>query len=109
MTSTTIPLLVRDQELVARLARRLDAALESRRPITPLSESDGLISAQAAYAIQRTWTELRMERGEEGIGFKIGLTSQAMREQLGVNEPDYGRPVGLPSLCRFERPRADSF
>lgn len=72
------------------LVRRLENAWEGREPIPPLSETDGLASPEWAYAIQRRWTDLRRERGERVIGQKIGLTSLAMQEQMGVNEPDYG-------------------
>lgn len=81
---------VHDGQLADHLARRLDAAWESREAIAPLSESHGLDSTENAYAIQTRWSELRVERGEQLIGCKIGLTSRAMREQFGVNEPDYG-------------------
>jgi 2-keto-4-pentenoate hydratase len=33
---------------------------------------------------------LRVSRGERIIGRKIGLTSKAVQEQMGVSEPDYG-------------------
>src|SRR5919199_17387 len=72
------------------LARRLDEAWENRKPIAPLSESDGLEDVEQAYEIQSKWSELRRSRGERIIGRKIGLTSFAMQEQLGVDEPDYG-------------------
>jgi 2-keto-4-pentenoate hydratase len=73
------------------LARRLDEAWENRKPIAPLSESDGLEDVEQAYEIQTRWSELRLRnRGERIIGRKIGLTSFAMQEQLGVDEPDYG-------------------
>src|ERR687886_1128586 len=72
------------------LARRLDEAWENRKPIAPLSESDGLEDVEQAYEIQSRWSELRRSRGERIIGRKIGLTSFAMQEQLGVDEPDYG-------------------
>jgi len=72
------------------LARRLDEAWESREPIAPLSESDGLEDVDRAYEIQTTWSEMRIGRGERIIGRKIGLTSFAMQDQLGVSEPDYG-------------------
>lgn len=72
------------------LARRLDEAWESRKPLAPLSESDDLEDVELAYEIQIRWSELRQGRGERIIGRKIGLTSFAMQEQLGVDEPDYG-------------------
>ena len=72
------------------LARRLDEAWENREPIAPLSESEGLEDVEQAYAVQTNWSELRLSRGERIIGRKIGLTSFAMQEQLGVDEPDYG-------------------
>ena len=72
------------------LARRLDEAWENRKPIAPLSESDGLEDVEQAYEVQTTWSEMRISRGERIIGRKIGLTSFAMQKQLGVEEPDYG-------------------
>ena len=72
------------------LARRLDEAWENCKPIAPLSESEGLEDVEQAYEIQSKWSELRQGRGERIIGRKIGLTSFAMQEQLGISEPDYG-------------------
>jgi 2-keto-4-pentenoate hydratase len=72
------------------LARRLDEAWENREPIAPLSGSDGLEDVERAYEIQSRWSEIRISRGERIIGRKIGLTSFAMQEQIGVSEPDYG-------------------
>ncbi|WP_341719185.1 fumarylacetoacetate hydrolase family protein [Micromonospora sp. FIMYZ51] len=72
------------------VARRLDQAWLSGTTIAPLSESEGLTSAETAYAIQARWSELRVEQGDQIIGRKIGLTSRAMQEQMGVSEPDYG-------------------
>jgi len=90
------------------LARRLEDAWERRIPIAPLSETEGLATAEEAYAIQRRWTELRLATGERLIGRKIGLTSRAMQEQMGVGEPDYGDLWGSrffpASLGRAEMP-----
>src|SRR5918998_5612152 len=72
------------------LARQLDEAWESRNSIAPLSETESLEDVDQAYEIQTKWSELRLSRGERIIGRKIGLTSFAMQEQLGVDEPDYG-------------------
>lgn len=71
------------------VARQLDAAWEQRQSLAPLSERMAL-TAEQAYAIQSRWTEMRLARGERVIGRKIGLTSRAIQQQLGVNEPDYG-------------------
>lgn len=79
----------REQNIDA-LAQRLDRAWEERFTIPPLTESEGVTDATAAYAIQTRWTALRVARGERILGRKIGLTSKAVQEQMGVDEPDYG-------------------
>ena len=72
------------------IAERLDAAWRSRSPIAPITESDGVTAIGDAYAIQTHWTDMRIARGEKVVGRKIGLTSDAIRKQLNVSEPDYG-------------------
>jgi 2-keto-4-pentenoate hydratase len=72
------------------LAQRLDEAWEGRTPIPPPSESGILQTVEQAYSVQSGWTEMRLGRGDWILGRKIGLTSLAMQEQLGVDEPDYG-------------------
>ena len=76
--------------LVETLAHRLDDAARTHIPIPPISESEGITNVDTAYAIQRGWTELRLARGENVVGRKIGLTSAAIQKQLGVDQPDYG-------------------
>jgi len=75
---------------IENIAERLDTAWRTRTPIPPITESDGITSAETAYAIQAHWTDMRLARGEKIVGRKIGLTSKAIQQQLGVNEPDYG-------------------
>jgi 2-keto-4-pentenoate hydratase len=75
---------------VAELAARLDRAWQRRVPVRPLSETDGLDTPERAYQVQQHWTALRERRGERVIGAKIGLTSRAMQEQMGVSTPDFG-------------------
>lgn len=82
MKSTTIQAL--------QIARRLDAAWDSTVPIDPLTASGAVATAEEAYAVQTAWTELRLAQGDAIAGRKIGLTSLAMQEQMGVTEPDYG-------------------
>jgi 2-keto-4-pentenoate hydratase len=78
------------QQSIAELAQMLDQAWQTKTPIEPFSESVGLDNVEDAYAIQTHWTNMRLDRGEKVVGRKIGLTSLAIQQQLGVNEPDYG-------------------
>jgi 2-keto-4-pentenoate hydratase len=75
---------------VQSIAERLDTAWRTKTPIAPITESDGLTDPKTAYAIQTRWTDMRVARGEKVVGRKIGLTSKAIQQQLGVSEPDYG-------------------
>jgi len=77
-------------DVIHQLAARLDNALRTRTPIAPISETEGISDVETAYAIQTYWTKMRLARGEKIVGRKIGLTSQAIQQQLRVNEPDYG-------------------
>jgi len=45
---------------------------------------------ETAYAVQRELTALRLARGARRIGTKLGYTSQAMREQMRIDEPNHG-------------------
>jgi 2-keto-4-pentenoate hydratase len=77
-------------DLVEAIASRLDAAMQSGVPIPPITETYEINEPSVAYAIQNSWTNIRLKRGEKIIGRKIGLTSKAIQTQLGVDEPDYG-------------------
>jgi len=59
---------------------------ESMDPIRDQINND----IDAAYSIQKELVALRKARGEKVVGKKIGLTSFAVQEQLGVDQPDYG-------------------
>lgn len=71
-------------------AERLEAARASASPIAPLTEVEPNPSIADAYAIQRHGIEMRHATGRRLQGHKIGLTSQAVQEQLGVDQPDFG-------------------
>ena len=43
-----------------------------------------------AYAVQDAWVALKREEGRRVIGRKVGLTSRAMQEAMGIDEPDFG-------------------
>ena len=77
-------------QALVKIAKRLDTAWRTRKPILPISESEGVRDVSDAYTIQTEWTDLRIARGEKIAGRKIGLTSKAIQQQLSVSEPDYG-------------------
>jgi len=43
-----------------------------------------------AYAVQDAWLKIDLARGEKLVGHKIGLTSRAMQQAVGIKQPDSG-------------------
>ncbi len=72
------------------LAQQLIQAEEGRCPIPPLSETYANLTLDDAYRVQLQVVSIRESRGEKVVGKKIGLTSKAVQQALGVGEPDYG-------------------
>lgn len=72
------------------LAGELDQALLARREIAPLAKTHGEFDLVAAYRIQEAGIALRLGRGERIVGYKMGLTSRAKREQMNLRVPIYG-------------------
>jgi 2-keto-4-pentenoate hydratase len=79
-------------------ATLLHHAWHTLEPIAPLSETHGLENLGDAYAVQAAWTERMLAEGDRIVGRKIGLTSRAVQEQMGVDEPDYGTLWGSRHL-----------
>lgn len=71
------------------LGKQLFDSLNSGQSIAPIRDQIDN-NVDAAYAVQKELVALRKERGEKVVGKKIGLTSFAVQEQLGVDQPDYG-------------------
>src|ERR1700751_5159711 len=76
---------VRD-ELAADLAQ----AERSREPIAPLPSAYPDIDVVDAYEIQLITIRQRVAEGARVLGHKVGLSSLAMQQMMGVDEPDYG-------------------
>lgn len=79
-----------DDATCGRLAAALLRAERERAPIPPLTAELPGMTAGEAYRVQRMVVEERLAGGERIAGYKVGLTSRAMQEQLGVDRPDYG-------------------
>lgn len=71
------------------LGKQLFDSLNSGQSIAPLRDQINN-DIDAAYDIQKELVALRKAHGEKVVGKKIGLTSFAVQEQLGVDQPDYG-------------------
>lgn len=76
--------------VVNALATRLLAAEAACAPIDPIAAELGDKEAASAYAVQAEVTKRGIAAGRRLVGRKIGLTSKAVQQQLGVDQPDYG-------------------
>lgn len=79
-----------DDKTILQLARELYAAETGHAPIAALTDRHPGITNDEAYQVQLAGMRLRMAEGHVIVGKKIGLTSKAMQNALGVFEPDYG-------------------
>jgi len=59
-------------------------------PIEPVAARLGSGDVQRAYRVQEINTQHWLRAGRRLAGRKIGLTSEAVQKQLGVDQPDYG-------------------
>ena len=57
----------------------------------PSSLSIDTLTLDQAYAVQSRIVERRIGQGESAVGYKVGCTSRAIREQFGLQEPVIGR------------------
>jgi 2-oxo-3-hexenedioate decarboxylase/2-keto-4-pentenoate hydratase len=72
------------------LAHQLHAARENATEVPPPTESAPGLTTEQAYRVQSVNRDRDLATGHRIVGHKIGLTSLAMQEQLGVDQPDYG-------------------
>lgn len=65
-------------------------ALRARRVVEPLIARDPSLTIDDAYAISLDFLARRVAQGECVVGKKIGVTSKAVQDMLGVRQPDFG-------------------
>lgn len=75
---------------VAGFADELHAALRGRQSVHPLIDRDPSLTIDDAYAISLAFLARRQAEGEKVVGKKIGVTSKAVQDMLGVRQPDFG-------------------
>lgn len=73
-----------------QLAADLAEAERSRVPMSPLTDAYPDIDVVDAYEIQLINIRRRLAEGATVVGHKVGLSSAAMQQMMGVDEPDYG-------------------
>jgi len=77
-------------DIIQAAAHALYHALRTGEPIAPLTETYEGLTVDDAYKISLATYALRKTAGEKDIGKKIGITSDAVMNMLGVNQPDFG-------------------
>lgn len=97
-----------------QIAQQLDKAAREAKPIPQFSASQPF-SLSDAYKIQLISIQRRIERGEKITGFKLGFTSKAKMEQMGVSDLIWGiltdnmliEDEGKISLHKYIHPRVE--
>jgi 2-oxopent-4-enoate/cis-2-oxohex-4-enoate hydratase len=79
-----------NEQLIHTLGDELYDALKACRVVDPLSARHAGITIEDAYRIQQRLNARRVEAGETIVGKKIGVTSKAVMNMLGVFQPDFG-------------------
>jgi 2-oxo-hept-3-ene-1,7-dioate hydratase len=78
-----------DEQITAE-AEILDQAERTRAQARQTTSVYPDMSMDDAYRVQAAWRDLKVGRGEQLIGHKIGLTSRAMQAAMKISTPDSG-------------------
>lgn len=100
----------------AEAAQALASAERDRLPIDPITRRWPRLTVTDAYAVQRANITGRCARGSRVRGHKVGLTSAAMQQMLGVDQPDFGHLLddmfvpegGTVPARRYLQPRVEA-
>lgn len=82
------------QSIEPNMQKAADMLWQAEQTLTPCPPIrdlfDTTLTVEQAYQIQNINTQRRLSQGERIVGRKIGLTSTAVQQQLGVDQPDFG-------------------
>lgn len=80
-----------DKAKIEALGDELYRALRAQSTLAPLTDREPEITIEDAYHISQRMVGNRIDHdGESIVGKKIGVTSAAVQEMLGVFQPDFG-------------------
>jgi len=80
-----------DQKKLEEAAAALRKAAETLEPCGPVRDIVGTATdIDVGYAVQAINTDADIASGRRVSGRKIGITSKAVMEQVGVEQPDFG-------------------
>lgn len=104
-----------DSSQATEIAELLRQAERTRTPLRQISQTHPGLTIEDAYAIQRAGVAIKESEGRVVLGRKIGLTSRAMQQSVGITEPDYGvlyddmfyTDGSVVPLDRFVSPRVE--
>ncbi|MFH9575608.1 2-keto-4-pentenoate hydratase [Streptomyces sp. NPDC017454] len=105
-----------DDRWVSATASALLTAEYEQVPIDALSVRRPGLPLETAYRVQKAAAARRIADGARVVGHKAGVTSRAMQEQMGVDEPDSGvllddrvLPTGSTvARCVLMQPRVEA-
>ena len=98
---------------ISTAADRLEQARSTNAGLPLFSREPGGLSAEEAWAIAAEVDRRLVERGRHRTGYKLGWTSDAMREALGIDAPNFGSlwddmaTDGSLDLSRLRHPKAE--
>ena len=76
--------------IAEKYGAELYTALRECSTVSPLIARDPALTIDDAYAISLNALARRRADGERVVGKKIGVTSKAVQDMLGVHQPDFG-------------------
>jgi len=102
---------VTSPDAISAAVERLATAAQTRVPCAAVRDLIGTDDLAAAYAVQQGLVQARLDGGTRVVGRKIGATSKAVQDQLGVDQPDFGylladmdvsaqRPISMATLVQ---------
>jgi 2-oxopent-4-enoate/cis-2-oxohex-4-enoate hydratase len=104
-------------EMIEQLGQQLYNAMREGRTLPPFTGRHPNMQIADSYHISRAMLQLRLEGGQEVVvGKKIGVTSAAVQEMLGVFQPDFGfltdrmayaNGAAIPMQGNLIQPRAE--